>query len=59
MVDASQARGHKPTMIRLDQRWREKVVRHDRMPTYFEMTRKEVKNLKKNMGEAQTKKANQ
>ena len=59
MSDVSHVRGDKPVIAGLDRRWREKVVMRNRMPLQFEMSKKEVKEYKKNLGEKMTKRANQ
>lgn len=58
-LDVSQVRGHKPTIVALDSRWQRRVVKSDRMPTSFEITKSEWKEYGKNLGEKMTKKANQ
>lgn len=58
-LDASHVRGHKSTMVDLDKRWQNRVVKDRRMPKTFEMSRKEFKEYKKNLGEKMVKKANQ
>ena len=59
MAKVDNVRGDKPTMVRLDGKWRDRVVKDNRMPVTFEMTKKEWKEYSKNLGRKMTKKANE
>lgn len=56
-LDVSHVRGDKSTMVRLDKRWQATVMKRDRMPKTFDLTKREWKEYKKNLGEKPTRKA--
>ena len=58
-VDTSHVRGDKTTMVGLDRRWQNRVMKDTRMPKSFDMSKREVKEYKKNLGKTMTKKFNQ